>query len=97
MALTYEESAALMQDAVFRGRVKVACLHFAQYIASEDPTTSAHSARWRWASNCLNQPDQTAMLVTPPSVMDAAVQQDGANVSDAALQLAVEGVVGKLL
>jgi hypothetical protein len=45
----------------------------------------------------MNQPDQTAMLVQPTTVMDAAVQQAGANVTDAALQNAVEGVVGELL
>ena len=37
MALTYENSAALMNDMVFRGRVKVAGLKYSSYILGEDP------------------------------------------------------------
>jgi hypothetical protein len=95
--MTYDESAALMTDASFRGRVKVACLDFANSIMIEDPTTPAHNARQRWATQCFQIPDQTAAQVQPPTVMDPAVQQDGSDITDAALQGAVEATVGKIL
>jgi len=95
--MTYEESAALMNDMAFRGRVKVACLKYADYIESEASTIGGHTARLRWATQCFQQPEITAQVVQPPTVMDAAVQQDGAAVTDAALQSAVEGVINKLL
>lgn len=97
MALTYSDSAALMQDVEFRGRVKVASLKFAQYIVNEQPNVEAHSARYRWAQSVFAQPDFVAANITPMVVMDPSVQQDGAAVSDAALQSAVEGVVNKIL
>ena len=97
MALTYEQSSALMSDQIFRGRVKVASLKFAQYIVNEAPNVEAHSARYRWAQMTFAQPDIAAGNITPMVVMDPSVQQDGAAVSDAALQSAVEGVVNKIL
>jgi hypothetical protein len=97
MALSYDESAALMQDAAFRGKVKVACLNYAVYIFNEGPEVPAHNTRFRWAQQCELQPDQTAITITPPTVMNGAVQQDGATISDTALQSAVENTVNKLL
>lgn len=95
--MTYTESAALMTDMTFRGRVKVACLKFADSIMIEAPTAAAHNARLRWASTCFQQPDQVAATTAPPTVMDSAVQAAGAEVTDAALQGAVEAVVNKLI
>ncbi|HZF24038.1 MAG TPA: hypothetical protein VE030_11310 [Burkholderiales bacterium] len=97
MALTYDQSNTLMQDAAFRGRVKVACLKYADSILNEAPTVPAHNTRYRWAQQCDQQPDQTALTITPPTVMDPAVQQDGSNITDTALQGSVETVINKLL
>jgi hypothetical protein len=97
MALTYEASAALMTDAAFRGRVKVACLKFADYILNEGAAVPAHNARVRWANSTFQNAEQVAYQVQPPTVMDAAVQDAGAAITDAALQSAVEGVVNKLI
>lgn len=93
MALTYEESAALMNNTQFKGRVKVACLHFAAYIAAEPTNTPAHATRVKWSQNCTLNPDGTANTVTPPTVMEPQVQAAGAAVSDANLQSAVEAVI----
>lgn len=95
--MTYTESAALMNDMDFRGRVKVACLKFATAIMDESGEVPAHNTRMRWAQACYLSPDQTASQVTPPTVMDSAVQTDGADISDDALQGSVEAVVRKIL
>ena len=95
--MTYEESNTLMMDQAFRGRVKVSALKFAQYIVNEQPNVEAHSARYRWAQSVFTQPDFVAAQITPMVVMDPSVQQDGAAVSDAALQTAVEAIVNKIL
>ena len=97
MAMTYEESAALMMDGVFRGRVKVACLKFANFIFAEAPTEPAHNTRTKWAHRASEMPDQVAAEVTPLTVMDTAVQDAGATIADAALQGAVETSVNKML
>lgn len=95
--MTYEESAALMQDIAFRGRVKVACLKYADSIMIEASNVPAHNARYKWAQNAFMQPDLVAMQVQPPTVMDPGVQSAGAAVTDAALQGAVETVVNKMI
>lgn len=97
MALTYEESDALMKDDVFRGRIKVACLGYATYIQGEDPASQGHSARYRWMQNAVQNPDIVAMQVQPMVVMDSQVQNDGADITDQALQTTVETVVNKML
>jgi len=95
--MTYTESAALMSDPAFRGRVQVAVLKFADSIMIEASSVPAHNTRERWAINTMQNPQMVAMQIQPPTVMDPAVQQDGAAVTDAGLQAAVEGVVQKLL
>lgn len=103
MALTYEQSAALMEDATFRGRVKVGCITYARYITDEAPTTPAHSTRTKWAQRTLVAPEATVNEVTPTVVLDIAVQDAGidadgnALITDEALQGAVENSVNKLL
>jgi len=97
MALTYEQSAALMKDPAFVDRVKVACLKFADYILNEATGTAAHNTRVRWAQQTTSNPDSAAQQTTPPVVMDTAVQEDGAEITDAELQTAVETVVNKLM
>jgi hypothetical protein len=95
--LTYEESAALMNDMAFRGRIKVACLKFADYIMLEAQSTPAHNTRIKWAQTAVLSPDVVAAQIQPPVVMDGAVQTDGAAITDEALQGTVETVVNKLL
>lgn len=97
MALTYDKSAQLMGDTSFRGRVKVACLHFASYIFAEATTTPAHTSRMKWAQSCVTNPDMTASGITPPVVMEDQVQQAGADVTDVDLQTAVESVINSIL
>ena len=97
MALTYEQSAELMTDAIFIGRVKVACLKFAGFIYGEASTVPAHSSRIKWAQQTFAMPDSSAAAVTPTTVMDPAVQADGAAITDTALQSAVENSVNKML
>lgn len=95
--MTYEESAALMNDPTFRGRVKVASLKYATSITDESPIVPAHNTRLRWAQSCYQSPDTIAGQLQPPTVMDSAVQAAGADISDEALQGAVETVVNKIL
>jgi hypothetical protein len=103
MALTYAESAALMKDAAFIDRVKVACLKYADFILNEAPNTPGHSSRYRWAQQTTSNPDSAAQMTTPPTVMDSAVQNAGLDtegtsaITDAALQSSVETVINRLL
>jgi len=98
MALTYEETAALMKDETFRGRVGVACVNYARYITDEATSTPAHATRYRWAQTTLQQPDIAVNQIIPTVVTDSAVQEaGGAAITDAALQSAVETAVNKLL
>jgi hypothetical protein len=97
MALTYEQTYALMSDTTFRGRVNIACVNFARYITDEAPNTTAHATRIKWAQNTLLNPEVAVNQVIPTVVTDSAVQTDGAAITDAALQSAVETAVNKLL
>jgi hypothetical protein len=103
MALTYEQSAELMKNAIFIGRIKVACLKFASFIYGEASTVPAHSTRIRWAQQTFTMPDASASQATPTTVMDPAVQAadldaDGDSaITDTALQSAVENSVNKML
>jgi hypothetical protein len=95
--MTYEESAALMTDITFRGRIKVSSLKYADSITNEPNTTPAHNTRQKWAVSTMQNPDMTAQQLQPPVVMDAAVQDAGATITDTALQGSVEAVVNKLM
>lgn len=97
MALSYTESAQLMQDLTFQNRIKVACLKFAEYIDGEATDTPAHNTRMKWAATVIQNPQQQASNIQPPVVMDPAVQEQGPTISDAELQTAVETTVNHLL
>jgi hypothetical protein len=97
MALTYEETYALTKDTAFRGRVNVSCCHYAAYITDEAPDVPAHSTRYKWAQNTLASPEMAVNQVISTVVNDDAVQADGAAITDAALQTAVETAVQKLI
>ena len=95
--MTYTESAALMTDSAFRGRIKVAALKYADSILTEVETTPAHNTRLSWAKQTFQNPEMTASQIQPPTVMDAAVQAEGAAIEDPALQGSVEAVVNKMM
>jgi hypothetical protein len=95
--MTYVESAGLMNDLEFRGRIKVACLKFGTYIIDEPTSIPAHSTRVRWAQNTAINPDQAAMQIQPMVVMDPQVQAEGPAISDAELQTAVESTVNRII
>lgn len=95
--MTYEESAALMTNQAFRGRVKVACLNYADSILVQVAEVSGRTAQVRWATQTFAQPDVAAQQAQPPTVMDPAVQADGASISDDLLQAAVQATVNKML
>lgn len=95
--MTYADSSKLMNDFDFRGRIKVALLHYANYILDEAPTVDAHNTRFKWAVQATQQPDITAQQLQPPVVMDSAVQSAGSSIDDATLQSSVETVINKLL
>jgi hypothetical protein len=98
MAMTYEETNALTKDQVFRGRVSVACVHFAVYITDEPTDTPAHSTRYKWARTTMIASESSVNMVINTVVNDVAVQDaPGAAITDAALQGAVENAVNKLL
>jgi hypothetical protein len=97
MALTYLDSANLMNDASFVSRVKVSCLIFANYILAEEPTVTAHNTRLKWAQQTLAAPDNTARNLAPTVTMDPNVQAQGGNISDTDLQAAVEDAVNKTM
>jgi hypothetical protein len=95
--VTYEESSALMVDSAFKGKVKVACLKYAESIMIEPSDTVAHNSRLRWARDAFQEPDTIAMRIQQPVVMDPAIQLAGAAASDDIIQGAVEATVNKLI
>lgn len=95
--MTQLESASLMNDFEFRGRIKVCVLQYANYILDEAPSVPAHNTRSKWAANTMISPDSVAQQMHAPVVMDAAVQSAGKDITDAALQSAVENVVNDLM
>jgi hypothetical protein len=95
--LDYTSSDALMKDLVFQGRIKCACLVYANYILGEAASVPAHNTRIKWAQNTTNAPDVAAAYITPTVVMDPQVQADGADITDEALQSSVEASVNKIL
>jgi hypothetical protein len=96
-ALAYTDSAGLMQDIEFQGRVKVACLTFANNILGEDPATAAHNTRLKWAQQCMLNPQQAAQQCQHNVVMQPQVQAVGKDVTDADLQIATETALAQML
>jgi hypothetical protein len=95
--LDYDSSAKLMNDMDFRGRIKVACLHFASYIQGEEPTVAAHNTRYQWAQQTMMNPDMAAARFAPAVVGDPNVQSLGDTIDDASLQTATETAIQKQL
>jgi hypothetical protein len=94
--MTFEESAQLMTNPQFRGRIKVACLKYADYIVTSNLPGTSMTMR-RWADNTFQNPDNSAQLAQAAVVMDAAVQSTGPDIADQQLQTAVETVIKKMV
>lgn len=92
--MTFEESAQLINDQAFRGRVKVAALLYAQYL-SQQPNLG--NAKQTWIRQTMQAPDQAAQLLSPNVVINPNVQQAGAAVTDANLQAAVQYVADAMM
>jgi len=95
--LSYDQSAQLMTDLTFKGRIKTACLKFGNYVINEAPGTAGHNSRYKWAQQCFLNPDMTAGQVQPPTVMQPQVQAEGSGIADADLQTAVETTINSIL
>ena len=93
MALTLEESAELAADPTFRGRIKMAALKYAEYLLNQPTNTPAINTMRKWAMDTQRSPDTRAQELQPLVVMDTAVQDAGAEITDPALQGTVETVV----
>lgn len=98
MALTYEQSANLINDVTFRGRVKISILKYSTYIQNELATVPGHAPRYRWAQQAMREPEIWTNQVVPSVVMDDTIQNaGGAAATDAQVQSAVEIVVNKFM
>ena len=101
--MTTEESAALMQEPGFRGRIQVCCVKYANSIKAANSITIGHVSLERWADMVFNAPMQVAMQLQAPVVMDPGVQTAGVDengkalVDDPALQGAVEATVNQTI
>ena len=84
--LSTEQSAELMNDMSFRGRVKVCCLTYAMRLLTE----VQGQGRLRWAQATMQGPDTSAMQIIPAVVMQPAVQSQGTGIDDGTLQFATE-------
>lgn len=80
MAMSLTDSANLINDITFRGRVKVAALQYAQYLQLQ---SGLNMSKANWVQRTMQAPDQVALQLVPAVVMSPNVQQaGGAAVSD---------------
>jgi hypothetical protein len=99
--MTNQESAALMTNDAFRGRVQVCCVKYADSINTQNSSAIGHVSLENWAKTVFTSPVQVAMQVQNFVVMDPAVQAAGVDengnalIEDPALQGSVEAVVNK--
>jgi len=93
--VTNQESAELALDPVFRGRVKVSLLRYAENILGNP--SGRTNALIAWARITFMQSDQVAQQYQGGVVLDGAVQSAGKDVTDQALQGAVESAVNKIV
>jgi hypothetical protein len=84
-----------MNDIDMRNRIKVAALKYADVILNRPLDTAGVNGQRTWAKNCVQMPDTVAQQLQPAVVMDGAVQTAGKDVTDAALQGAVETTINR--
>lgn len=94
MALNLEESANLINDSAFRGRVKVAALLYAQYLTLHPGNSNS---MMNWVFQTLKSPDASTAMLVPSVVINPNVQSAGKDVTDADLQSAVQTVANSLM
>jgi len=110
MAMTSEESAYLMTELTFKGRVRVYLITYANTILNEPTTTSRHKSGVDWSEETIRNSDQRAFTYQPAVVMDPGIQQAGliddpndtntpprkiSAATDLQLEAAVQAVVNK--
>lgn len=88
MAMSQTDTANLINDPIFRGRVKVAALQYAQYLQLQ-PSLNASKANW--IQRTMTQPDQIAQTLVAAVVISPNVQNaGGSSVSDPDLLAATQ-------
>lgn len=106
MALDYNQSAQLRSNPVFMGRIGTAALKWASYILGGiiDAGSVQSRRQLAYAQDVYNNPIIKAQQLQPGVVQDQQVQSAGidattgdSTIDDAALQSAVEGVIGKVV
>lgn len=103
MALTDNESAALMINTSFQGRVKVCALRYAQALMAQT-SPPATGAEYRWANQVMNNPQMFAGTLASPTVLDPGIQGAGIDTTsgdstadDATVYAAVQAVANRLM
>jgi hypothetical protein len=103
MPMTSDQTAALMQDPNFRGRVQVACVRYSDSIKTANSNAIGHVGLERWADAVYAAPMQIAMQVQPfvatdPTIQETGVDENGISLaSDAQVQGATEATVNKTI
>ena len=96
--IIYADAYDLLDNALFKKRVIYARLRTAAFILVENPTIPDHANRLDWAqkvlSDTVQMPIRNMLLYI---ITDPAVAQDGALVTDVALQAVVDNAVPKLI
>jgi len=102
MALSYDQTSALMKDLQFQGKIKVAAVKYSDAIGIIDNQSVASRVNLvKWSFRCAQQPDMVANELQPyvvwdPKIQAADIDENGHSlVSDADLQTAVETTVNK--
>jgi len=77
MAMTSDESAYLMTELSFKGRIRVFLISYAETILNEPTSTPRHKSGVDWAVETHRNSDARAMQIQPTVVMDPGIQQAG--------------------
>lgn len=96
----YLDLNALLGNADFTARVKIAVATFAKYKLDEDPATAGHSLAVKWAQNAVANPGTVAAGILPSVVLDDAIQAKAsmpADITDVEVQAATEAALTRIL
>ena len=92
--LSLEQSAQLMNDNDFRGRVKVALLNIALQTIQQ---ANQGLSKQRWAQSTIGSPDLAAVQLIGSVVLQPGVQEMGTNIDDGTLAFAVGNALNSTL
>jgi hypothetical protein len=92
--LTLEQSAQLMNDPEFRGRVKVALLNLAMQTLRE---ANQNLSRLRWAQSTITSADTSVVQAIGPVVMQPGVQEKGTEIDDGTLMFATGNALNSII